>query len=75
MAFIIYELFRYQELFNDNCVPLHPLFYKHINSQRHCPCGSHKKYKDCCKQSAERKKIKIDDYPDEADFTLDIDCG
>lgn len=75
MSFIIYELNRYHELSHGNHVPLHPLFYGHVSSQKHCPCGSHKKYKDCCKQDVDCIKTKIDDYPNESNFSMDVDFG
>lgn len=49
LEFLVYELLR--EFYRDKCdIKLHPMFYKKAQGSNHCPCGSGKKYSQCCKQ-------------------------
>lgn len=70
LAFIMYELFRYDMRVNGTCLPMHPVMYKRVRGQSRCPCGSGRKYKDCCKPTIvilEKNKISPD-YPMKAEF-------
>lgn len=75
MAFIIYELKRYHELILGNSAELNPIFYKGAHSQNHCPCGSQKKYRDCCKKKVEAKRVTLDKYPSKSSCSFEIPNG
>ena len=57
LAFLFFELYRTME--TDKYLPLHPLFYSKTGSNNHCPCGSGKKYKKCCREYVEKNKRKF----------------
>lgn len=62
LAFVIYELLRYDLRQDDTSMPMHPFIYKGVKSQRHCPCGSRKKFRHCCKQAITLSNRRITDF-------------
>lgn len=71
LMFYIYELLRTKEKNQGGTAVLHPIFYSHSKSQDHCPCGSNKKFKVCCKNHLNNKK-KIKGYPKKANMRLEL---
>lgn len=49
LSFMVYELYRYDMHDSNSSLLMHPMMYKWVKSQSRCPCGSGKKYKQCCK--------------------------
>lgn len=63
LELIAYELYRVMNKNNYDTLVLHPIFYKRTNGNNHCPCGSGKKYKKCCKTVVNNyNKLKIKDF-------------
>ena len=50
LSFLLFELIRIERYEDLETKPLHPMFYFRIHGDNHCPCGSGKKYKKCCRE-------------------------
>lgn len=73
LGFYIYELYRYKQRVEDGGILLNPVFYRKSKGQDHCPCGSGKKYKNCCKVTIESHKKKFNrEYPHKSSMTSTI---
>lgn len=72
LEFCIYELLR--ELYRNDEAEMHlaPWFYKGISAQRHCPCGSMKKYGRCCRDWVKEQSILEWKYPQKACMRMDV---
>lgn len=72
LLFITYEFIRYNHRTDNSTLPMHSIFYKNVKSQSFCPCGSRRKYTQCCKSLIliEKKHDSIVDYPMRVDFDL-----
>ena len=71
LCFYIYELYRYKQRVKDESLVLNIIFYRKTKNQDRCPCGSRKKYKDCCKSMIETYKKKQNrKYPHESGMTM-----
>lgn len=72
LSFVVYEMLRYNLRTADEPMPMHPLIYKGTKTQSRCPCGSNKKYKNCCKPIIDNMVWSASDldYPKKSDFTL-----
>lgn len=70
LAFAVYELSRYELRADDAPMPMHPMLYNRVKSQSRCPCGSGKKYKNCCKPLTDSHYADLSelDYPMKAEF-------
>ena len=70
LAFVVYDLMRYDMRDKHESIPLHPIMYKNVKTQSFCPCGSKKKYKHCCKNIIDQQAYSRDifDYPMRAEF-------
>lgn len=44
---------------------MHPALYAKTKNQAHCPCGSGRKYKDCCKSEVGEKNKPLE-YPNKS---------
>lgn len=49
LMFLLYEIQRYKLRVERESIPMNSLLYSKTKNQSHCPCGSGRKYKDCCK--------------------------
>ena len=71
LSFYIYELYRYKHRVGNESIALNPIFYRKTKNQDRCPCGSGKKYKDCCKSIIEiNKKKQCRTYPNRSNMTI-----
>ena len=74
LAFIVYTLQHYVMREEGKPQIVHPILYERIKGQSRCPCGSGKKYKQCCRGSIEaigNVEMKLD-YPMKADSTRTV---
>lgn len=71
LAFIVYNLMRYDMRKDSEPMPMHPMLYKNVRTQSFCPCGSKRKYKQCCKGIIDQQTYTSEmlDYPMKAEFT------
>ena len=71
LSFYVYELYRYKHRVGNESIALNPIFYRKTKNQDRCPCGSGKKYKDCCKSIIEiNKKKQYRTYPNRSNMTI-----
>lgn len=70
LMFYVYELQRYSHRENRESIPMNPIFYTKTKNQDRCPCGSGKKYKECCKSFIDQRKKNIEQYPNKANTTF-----
>ena len=70
LSFIVYEILRCNLRAADKPMPMHPLIYKGAKTQSRCPCGSNKKYKNCCLPIVNNLVGSAADldYPQKSDF-------
>ena len=71
LAFIVYELSRYELRTGDEPTLIHPIMYNKVKSQNRCPCGSGKKFKNCCRSLTDPYFVENNecDYPMKAEFS------
>lgn len=71
LAFIIYELSRYCKRKSNEPMLMHPVMYNEVKSQSRCPCGSTRKFKNCCRPLLDSHCVEdnIFDYPMKAEFS------
>lgn len=73
LLFCLYELKRYDFARKGNPISIHKIFFNNVKPQNHCPCGSGKKYRNCCRKLiSERKKLKRPYYPVKANCSFNI---
>lgn len=71
ILFYLYELKRFDLILKGYPLDIHSLFYSSVNSPNLCPCGSGKKYRNCCKKNVSQKtNVNIIDYPQKSNFSL-----
>lgn len=70
LAFIVYELSRYKLRTGDEPMLMHPIMYNKVKSQSRCPCGSGKKFRNCCRPLVDSHYVGDNDfdYPMKAEF-------
>lgn len=74
LAYIVYSLQRYDMRKEGEELLVHPMLYEGTKAQSRCPCGSGKKYRQCCKAHVEEiGKVTINlDYPMKADISRPV---
>lgn len=73
LLFYLYELIRYKNRKSHESIEMNKVFYLKTKSQDRCPCGSGRKYKDCCKKLIKEKlRIKNKKYPSKANIEFSI---
>lgn len=74
LAFVIYELSRYALRKSDEPMPMYHTMYDGVKSQSRCPCGSWKKFKQCCRPLIDPNHLEKNemDYPMKAEFSAPI---
>lgn len=66
LEFYIYELLREYYRTDEEDMSLPIWIYKGISTQKHCPCGSGKKYGKCCKGKLAKQNQNTWEYPKKA---------
>ncbi len=65
LMFFLYETQRYKQRVDRESIVMHPALYAKTKNQAHCPCGSGRKYKDCCKSEVGEKNRPLE-YPNKS---------
>lgn len=65
LMFLLYEIQRYKLRVGRESIAMNPILYSKAKNQSRCPCGSGRKYKDCCKSTI-AEITKPVDYPNES---------
>ena len=65
LMFFLYEIQRYKQRESQESIVMYSVLYAKAKNQDHCPCGSGRKYKECCKSKIP-EKIKPLDYPNKS---------
>jgi len=75
LEFIVFGLIREQCRTTDGEFWIHPMFYSKTSGQDRCPCGSGKKYAQCCKKviSASKTHIQRFELPRKANMVMKTD--
>lgn len=65
------ELSRYCKRKSNEPMLMHPVMYNEVKSQSRCPCGSTRKFKNCCRPLLDSHCVEdnIFDYPMKAEFS------
>lgn len=73
LEFIAFELIREQYRASDTDLYFHPILYSKVRSQNRCPCGSGKKYGQCCKSTvASNQSIRGFKLPHKAHMRMNV---
>lgn len=75
VVFLLYKLSELSAVRRGEACLLHPRFYRGADGGSRCPCGSGKKYRQCCKSGikAERKRLNSPHLPARAETEMDME--
>lgn len=65
LMFFLYEIQRYKQRTDRESIVMNPVLYSKTKNQDRCPCGSGRKYKDCCKSKVAEMNKQLE-YPNKS---------